>query len=138
MEDRNEKKSAFGKAGMFNEASPLIFAMAKDLRKNMTDAEMVVWLYLKQGIEGCRFRRQHPVGIYIADFYCHKVKLIVEIDGSIHNREDVIEKDKVRADDLENWGYKLMRFTNEQVTNNMEVVLEKITEKVRELKAIKQ
>lgn len=81
---QSNKKSAFGKRGMFNEAHPLVFDLAKQLRKNMTHAEMIMWGYLKEHFEGLRFRRQHPVSMYIADFYCHKLRLIIEIDGSVH------------------------------------------------------
>lgn len=55
----------------------------------MTEAEKLLWFYLKEGFEGCKFRRQHPFGIYIADFYCHKIRLILEIDGSIHDLSEV-------------------------------------------------
>ena len=59
---------------------PLIFELAKDLKRNMTDAEMILWNELKNGINGLKFRRRHPIGIYITDFYCHELKLIVEVD----------------------------------------------------------
>ena len=79
---------------MFNEANPLVFELAKELRRNMTDAEIILWSYLKGGINGLKFRRQHPIGIYVADFYCHKIKLIVEVDGSIHNKKEVKDYDE--------------------------------------------
>lgn len=62
------KKSAFKEGGMFNQAHPLVFEMAKGLRKNMTEAEKLLWNYLKAGIDGLKFRRQHALGNYIADF----------------------------------------------------------------------
>ncbi len=62
-------KSPYKNDGMFAGANPLMFAKAKDLRKNMTDAEKILWQYLKNGIKSFKFRRQHPIGIYIADFY---------------------------------------------------------------------
>ena len=102
-------KNPYKSGGMFEGASPIIFANAKHLRKNMTDAEQVLWFYLKQGINGFKFRRQHPIGIYIADFYCHKAKLIIEVDGSIHNNADIIKSDKIRQKDLEDWGYNVIR-----------------------------
>jgi imidazole glycerol-phosphate synthase subunit HisF len=79
------EKSPYKKGGMFDGASPLIFERAKDLRKNMTEAEKVLWFHLKQNSGGFKFRRQHPLGIYIADFYCHKAKLVIELDGTIHD-----------------------------------------------------
>jgi cyclase len=103
---------------MFEGASPVIFENAKRLRKRMTDAEQVLWYYLKAGINGFKFRRQHPIGRYIADIYCYKAKLIIEVDGPIHNKPQIIESDKVRQKDLEDWGYKLIRFTNQQVILN--------------------
>ena len=68
-----QNKSPFKKNGMFNEANPLVFALAKNLRKNMTASEMILWGYLKTKPGGFKFRRQHPLGLYIADFYCHKL-----------------------------------------------------------------
>ncbi len=74
---------------MFGQAHPLVFEKAKELRKNMTQAEKVLWGYLKGGINGLKFRRQHPIGVYVADFYCHHLKLIIELDGKIHDRPEV-------------------------------------------------
>ena len=120
-------KSPYKAGGMFEGASHLIFANAKHLRKNMTDAEIFLWMYLKNGIEGLKFRRQHPIGVYIADFYCHKVKLIIEADGSIHNRIEIIEKDQQKEKD---WGYNIIRFTNKQILSNTDFVIDKIKEKI--------
>ncbi|MGZ8559501.1 MAG: endonuclease domain-containing protein, partial [Chitinophagaceae bacterium] len=78
----------------------------------MTDAEQILWFYLKQGINGFKSRRQHPIGIYIADFYCHKAKLIIEVDGLLHNDADIIKSDRIRQKDLEDWGYHVIRFSN--------------------------
>lgn len=127
METQSENKSAFKKGGMFEGAIPLIFANAKVLRENMTGAEMVLWGYLKNRIDGCKIRRQqHPIGFYIADFYCHKAKLIIEIDGSIHNDETVKQCDETGQKDVENPGYQVIRFTNEEVMKQTEKVLQKI------------
>lgn len=93
---------------MFNGANPLIFGMAKDLRKNMTDAEKILWFHLKQNLEGFKFRRQHPLGIYIADFYCHKVKLVIELDGNIHDNAEVKINDEIRQKNLEEAGIKVI------------------------------
>ena len=115
---------------MFEGASPLIFANAKHLRKNMTEAEKMLWAYLKQGINGFKVRRQHPIGIYIADFYCHKVKLIIELDGSIHHEQSVKNNDELRQKELESWGYTIIRFANEEVTQKVEAVIQKVSELV--------
>jgi imidazole glycerol-phosphate synthase subunit HisF len=98
-------KNPYKQGGMFEGASHLIFENAKQLRNNMTAPEMALWLHLRNGVNGLKFRRQHPIGIYIADFYCHKVKLIIEVDGSIHNKQEVKENDEFRQNDLNNWGY---------------------------------
>src|SRR6187200_3119501 len=128
-----EAKNPYKRGGMFEGAAPIIFENAKQLRKNMTDAEKVLWAYLRTGVNGLRFRRQHPIGHYIADFFCHKAKLVVEIDGSIHTRPDIKEKDDIRQKELENLGYFTIRFTNEQVMKDIEVVIKTITEKTVEL-----
>jgi imidazole glycerol-phosphate synthase subunit HisF len=68
-----QNKNPYKEGGIFNGANHLVFGFAKDLRKNMTDAEKILWNHLKAGIDGLKFRRQHPLGLYIADFYCHKI-----------------------------------------------------------------
>ena len=131
MNQQRKIKSPFKKGGMFNEANPLVFELAKELRRNMTDAEMVLWGYLKAGINGLKFRRQHPIGIYIADFYCHSQKLIIEIDGSIHDLEEVKSNDAIRQTDLEELGLTVLRFTAHDVMNNMESLLQKIEKNLK-------
>jgi cyclase len=114
---------------MFEGASHFIFANAKLLRKKMTDAETVLWMHLKEGINDFKIRRQHPIGLYIADFYCHKLKLIIEVDGSIHDEPGIKEFDEARQKDLEKWGYIIIRFTNQQVMEQSDEVIRIITEK---------
>ncbi|TMI62611.1 MAG: endonuclease domain-containing protein [Bacteroidetes bacterium] len=118
---------------MFEGASHLIFEHAKRLRKNMTEAEKILWMYLRDGINGFKFRRQHPVGNYIADFFCHKAKLIVELDGSVHNNEDVKNNDIQRQNDLQLLGYNIIRFNNDDVFKNVEKVIEQIQKKVNNI-----
>jgi cyclase len=113
---------------MFYGANGLIFERAKDLRNRMTEAEMVLWGYLKQKPLGYKFRRQHPLGFYIADFYCHKLLLVIEVDGKIHEREDVAENDKERQIVIENFGLKVLRFTNDEVHKQFEKVVSIIKE----------
>ena len=119
-------KSPYKRDGMFNGASHLIFEKANSLRKNMTDAEKTLWFYLKQNPEGFKFRRQHPLGIYIADFYCHKVKLVIELDGDIHQNPEVKINDDIRQRNIEQEGIKVIRFTNEEIYNDLKMVSEKI------------
>lgn len=111
---------------MFEGASSSVFENAKQLRNNMTVAETVLWMHLKPGIENCRFRPQHPIGRFIADFYCHRAKLVVEVDGGVHDKEDVKKNDAEKEDFLANTGYAILRFSNEDVMRNIETVLEKI------------
>lgn len=118
---------------MFNNASHLIFELAKDLRRNMTDAESLLWNHLKAGVNGLKFRRQHPIGIYIADFYCHKLRLIIEIDGSIHNVKEVKDNDLKRENDLKEWGNTIIRFTNDRVFKSIDSVLDEINTIVESL-----
>jgi len=73
-----------------------------------------------------RFRRQHPIGIFIVDFYCHEFKLAIEIDGEIHLEKEVIDYDDGRTHDIEKLGVRILRFTNDQVYNNIDVVLQEI------------
>src|ERR1051325_10298290 len=98
-------KNPYKSGGMFEGASHIIFANAKHLRKNMTDAETILWSRLKKRINGCKIRRQHPIRLFIADFYCHQARLIIELDGSIHNKADVKEADDAREKELQRWGY---------------------------------
>ena len=108
----------------------MIFENAKKLRNTMTDSETFLWMHLRNGINGLKFRRQHPIGLYIADFFCYKVKLIVEIDGSIHNKKEIQIQDKLKEDDLIKWGYHIIRFTNKEVHQGVDKVLERIKDKI--------
>ncbi|MBK8087447.1 MAG: endonuclease domain-containing protein [Chitinophagaceae bacterium] len=111
---------------MFYKASPLIFEMARELRSQQTHAETILWEYLKTKPSGYKFRRQHPIGIYIVDFYCHKLKLVIEADGSIHNVKEVKEHDKERQIALEENNIKVIRFTNADILNEMKTVIDRI------------
>lgn len=103
------------KPNMFFGAHQIIFQNARELRNRETDAEKLLWGYLNGNQLGCRFRRQHPISNYIADFYCHKYQLIIELDGSIHNLSDILNNDKLRQEELETLGLKVLRFTNDEV-----------------------
>ncbi|GAA4464931.1 hypothetical protein GCM10023093_16250 [Nemorincola caseinilytica] len=111
---------------MFYGATNLIFDNARKLRNDLTNAELVLWGYLKQRPLGYKFRRQHPLGIYIADFYCHALKLVIEVDGSVHEDPEMAEKDKVRQDIINSLGVKMIRFRNEEVEKRLETVIDKI------------
>ncbi|MBS4064492.1 MAG: DUF559 domain-containing protein [Chitinophagaceae bacterium] len=133
MSEKDKHKSAFKGEGMFRGASHLVFELAKDLRRNMTDAEKLLWNYLKAGVLGVKFRGQHPIGIYIVDFYCHKLKLIIEVDGSIHNVKEVKEKDIIREKFLKEQGCVIERFSNERVFKELDTVLDEINSTVEKL-----
>jgi very-short-patch-repair endonuclease len=109
---------------MFYGAKRMIFQNACDLRKDMTLAEKVLWNRLNKSQLGVRFKAQHPIDIFIADFYCHKFKLIIEVDGEIHESQK--ESDENRTAELERFGLTVIRFTNDEVINDIERVIEEI------------
>jgi cyclase len=100
---------------MFYGASSIIFENAKKLRKTVTDAEKILWEHLKEKKLGVKFRRQHPISSFIADFYCHEKKLIIELDGSIHNIKEIFENDLERQAAIEAFGIKVIRFKNQEI-----------------------
>jgi len=115
-------------------ANSKIFQNANGLRDEMTPAENLLWHSLKnKRLNGLKFRRQHPILHYIADFYCHEAKLVVEIDGAIHSEKDKIEHDADRTFNLNNHGYKIIRFSNEQVLFHLQFVLNKINNEANHL-----
>jgi len=103
------------KKKMFYGASNLIFEKAKELRNNLTFAELVLWGYLKQNPLGHKFRRQHPLGIFIADFYCHSLKLVIEVDGNIHDTLEAKINDERREHIIKSEGLSILRFRNKEV-----------------------
>jgi very-short-patch-repair endonuclease len=114
-------------AEFFYGATPEIFFRAYELRKNMTHAENLLWKKLnRKKLLGLTFRRQYPVNQFIADFYCHKARLVIEIDGSIHEIESFKERDIGRDDEFEKFGLLTIRFSNEEVINNIIMVIKKI------------
>ena len=120
------------KANLTWSAKAGIFKKAKSLRGSMTESEKILWKHIKnRKLGGMKFRRQHPLDIFVADFYCHKKKLIIELDGGIHDSLDQIEYDNERSFELEEKGYKIIRFRNETVLNDINIVLEKISEAVK-------
>jgi len=96
---------------------------AKVLRKNFTDTERLLWKYLRtKQMQGCRFRRQEPIGSYIVDFVCQEKRIMIEVDGGQHSAEK--ERDNERDKWLEGKGYKVLRFWNNEVLANTEGVLD--------------
>ncbi len=105
--------------------TPEIEQAARELRQNLTPAEAFLWSALRnKQLQGLRFRCQHPVGNFILDFYCSSCKLVVEIDGEIHDSQ--IEYDEARTVKLAEYGYRVLRFKNKEVMNNLSKVLAQI------------
>ena len=101
--------------------NPELVPRAKELRKNMTVAEKKLWYeYLRTFPH--RIHRQRPIHHYIVDFYCPKLKLVIEVDGDSHFTPEAQEYDQKRTEILEGYGLKVLRFTNEQIINNFEGV----------------
>lgn len=96
---------------------------ARNLRSKSTDAERVLWRHLRQRqIDGYKFRRQQPIGPYIVDFVCLELKLIIEVDGGQHQEQ--VDYDDQRTRWLETEGYRVLRFWNNDILNNIDGVLQ--------------
>ncbi len=111
-------------------ACPLIYGILKEnAKKNrlcMTEAEKVLWERLKDRENGVCFRRQHIIGDYIVDFVCLKKKLIIEVDGGYHFTPQQQEEDQARSNYLQRNGFRVLRFTNEEVMYSIDHVLQQI------------
>lgn len=106
---------------------------ARSLRTNATECERKLWAHLRgKRVGHVRFRRQHPIGPYIADFFCPVAKLIVELDGDQHSHAAGRAYDAARTRWLEAQGYRVLRFTNMEVLENREAVLEGIWRAIRD------
>lgn len=101
--------------------------LARNLGKHMTYPETILWSWIRlKQLKGYQFYRQKPVDEYIVDFYCPKAKLVIELDGGRHKTADSIKKDTVKDKNLVNLGLKVLRFDNNDITENIEGVLERI------------
>jgi very-short-patch-repair endonuclease len=97
------------------------------LRRDMPDAEVIVWSYLQgRRLSGYKFRRQHGIGRYVVDFYCPKAKLVIELDGDSHFQDGAEERDERRQKFIEDFGLRVLRFTNTDVYENIGGVLDTI------------
>lgn len=100
---------------------------ARLLRQHLTPAEARLWSALnRRQLAGLKFRCQHPVGRFIVDFYCPSCKLVIEVDGDIHWQQKAY--DEARTEQLQSFGYQVLRFTNEEVLNDLQTVLAHILE----------
>lgn len=121
---------------MFYNAKPIIFERAKFMRENMTPSELKIWEELKgRKMLGFRFRPQHPVDIFIADFYCHPLRLVIEVDGGIHKSKQQAAYDLGREAELNEWGIKVVRFTNEEIEKDFDRVKDQLVETCKRRRA---
>ena len=120
-------------------AKPSLFRNAYELRKNPTEAEEILWSYLRdRQMEGIKFRRQHPLKKYAPDFFSNELKFAIELDGGYHN--DKVQKfyDKDREEIITSYQIIVLRFKNEEVIYNIESVLSMIRDKIKDLKSLKR
>ena len=112
---------------------PIILKLARKNRKKMTAAERKLWEQLKdRRFLGIKFRRQHPVSRFIADFYCHQAKLIIEVDGGYHLETHQKDSDVGREFELKDLDLTIIRFRNEEIENNIDDVLERIKTAIKD------
>jgi len=122
---------------MFFGAIAELFSLALHMRKNPTEAETAMWKMLRKFRQsGFPFRRQHPIEFYIADFYCHNLRLVIEVDGEIHTEKEIQSHDEGRTGELERFGIKVLRFTNNQILHDSDLVVEKINATIKKLSSI--
>ena len=108
----------------------LLKEFARQNRREMTPSETTLWNALRNEFRSVKFRRQHPIGDYIADFLCLSEKLVIEVDGGYHNEPQQQQEDQWRTEFLERKGYKVIRFTNEEVDTNVKGVISRIKEEL--------
>ncbi len=106
-----------------------ITSNARQLRRGATDAERVLWRYIRRKqLGGYRFRRQHPIGEFIVDFFCFEKGLVIELDGGHHAEHEDYDLNRTRC--LESQGYQVLRFWNNQVMGEIEAVKQVILDKL--------
>ena len=108
----------------------ILKAYARQNRREMTESETVLWNALRNEFRGVKFRRQHPIGDYIADFLCLKAKLVIEVDGGYHDKPQQQLEDQWRTEFLQSKGYRVIRFTNEEVSSQLKGVISRIKEEL--------
>src|SRR5215210_4241936 len=112
---------------LYKGASGKILGSARILRKQMTGSEQILWEQLRdRKLSGFKIRRQHPIGSYIADFYCHEAKLVIEVDGHVHDSKEQAIYDMNRTKDLDLIDIKVIRFKNEDIEQRLTEVLKTI------------
>lgn len=115
----------------FRELPPVTVARSRTLRTHMTDAERKLWKHLRnKQLNGWRFRRQHPIGNYIADFACIECKLVIELDGGQHATQQ--SYDAIRDQHIKEQGFTILRFWNHDVMKNIDGVIQTILESLEQ------
>jgi very-short-patch-repair endonuclease len=105
-----------------------LIPLAREMRKKPTPAEAKLWAHLRGSrLNGCRFYRQYPIDRFIADFYCPKYNLVIELDGSIHGTENQQARDAEKDADFKGRGFALIRFRNDQVLYELDSVLNELS-----------
>lgn len=103
------------------------YYIARKLRKNNTEQEYKLWMLLRnRQFYGYKFVRQYPIGEYVVDFACRKLRLVIELDGGQHNEQEIIEYDNKRTEFIQSKGYEIIRFWNNEVNNNIDGVYQKL------------
>ena len=114
---------------LHKEAIGKLYQYGRELRLESTEAEKLLWAELRnKKLNGLKFRRQHPIDKFVADFYCHEKKIVIELDGSIHDEKINKEYDEARTAMLAGLSVIVLRFKNEDITNNLKEVLKKISD----------
>jgi len=110
---------------------------AREMRKNPTPAESIMWdlLLNDEAFDGYRFLRQKPIDQYIVDFYCSKLMLAIEIDGSVHDEIDTHNYDKMRSEKLKKYGIKVIRYRNDDVMNNIDAIRKDLEKQITKHKS---
>lgn len=115
-------------------ASAILFERARLMRINATEAEKRMWELLSSPtFRQFKFRRQHPLHTYIADFYSHPLKLVVEVDGEYHSLKEQVENDRLRDEVMNNLNLRVIRFSNEQVLSNCDLVAQQLLTQIEQL-----
>ena len=114
-----------------------LILFARYLRQHMTPAEKELWRHIQKKSIGHKFRNQHAIYKYVVDFYCHELLLFIEVDGSIHTLTEIALNDIDRENNLLSLGLHIIRFTNQEIFNNIEKVLSDIKKKINEIIFIK-
>jgi very-short-patch-repair endonuclease len=105
---------------------------SRDLRQRQTYAENKLWQAIRGGrLDGLKFRRQHPIGSYFADFACEKARLVIELDGGIHEDDDQASYDLIRQREIESLGWLVLRFVNDEVVKDLPKVLDAVKTQAR-------